>query len=133
MAIHTDFSCFTAEVVVDGKALAEYEDTDLKGGPREMIRYVEANPDSKFAIRWFFNKPIKAKRAMAVTVYVDGVFAYSSIVTTLELRSPAKKAPRMVDHLEKGKGYRWFKQELRFSTLEISKCQTYGTARGCTC
>ncbi|KAJ4378252.1 hypothetical protein N0V86_005952 [Didymella sp. IMI 355093] len=72
MAIHKDYPGLKAEIVVNDKALPEYEDPNIKCEPNEVVRYVEAEAGAEFAIRYNYDKTLLKDHDLRRVAYVDG-------------------------------------------------------------
>jgi hypothetical protein len=72
MAIHKDYPGLKVEIVVNDKALPEYEDPDIECKPNEVVRYVEAEAGAEFAIRYNYDKTLLKDHDLGEDAYVDG-------------------------------------------------------------
>jgi hypothetical protein len=78
MAVHHDYPGLTVEILVDGKPLEEYENTDEEEQPKTITRYVECRSGAEFAITTKFRAPFTPMdtqlRACLDVMKVDGKF-----------------------------------------------------------
>jgi hypothetical protein len=71
MAKLTGVPGLEAEVVVDGKPLREYNDSD-PSPPKTVSKYVEVTSGAEFEIRYRFRAPFPRNRTVSMKVTVDG-------------------------------------------------------------
>lgn len=64
----------TVEVLVDGKALQEYEDDDMENeNPKSVVKYIEATSGAAFAIQVSVSEPYKIDSdSLTFQIFLDG-------------------------------------------------------------
>jgi hypothetical protein len=67
MVISNEYPGLTAEVIVDGCPLQEY-DNDEDDKPSTITKYIEASSDKDFALRFRFSPPFSVQYGVEIGV-----------------------------------------------------------------
>ncbi len=81
MAISEDAPQIEVTITVDGQAVKEYTDSELKDEDRTVNRYIEASSGQIFAVRLSIGRRFKFRsHCVAFQIEVDGKWADSAII-----------------------------------------------------
>lgn len=73
MAILDDLPGVEVDIIVNGEALKQYEDTELQEDKRTVTRYIEAVAGQVFAVRTTLSPDFKFRGdSLSVQVFADG-------------------------------------------------------------
>jgi hypothetical protein len=91
MTISPDYPGLSAEVIVDGQPLKEYEnnDTTVEREPYTVVRYVRVNSNARFGVRVTIPTDLKCKHGVWINLKVDGedIEWYCRLRKSIEKRS----------------------------------------------
>ena len=82
MAVHPEYPGLTAQVMVNGEPLPEYEDTDAIDDPKVVTRYIEAQAGTTFEIVQVFPDNFAGSDDVLTKYYIDGQNVRSPIDTS---------------------------------------------------
>lgn len=114
----------TAEVLVDGKALQEYEDDDIKNhNPNLAVKYIEATSGANFHIRVsILSSFMITSDAISLEVFLDG----NNVENVMPYNHQIVKSDTPFCHLFQGSETKgdegWSRQAFHFSEITRSMC-----------
>jgi hypothetical protein len=106
------------QIAVNGEILREYQDRDAKVSDKTIERYVEAESNANFEIRYSFKQPFPADRTVSMMVTIDGKDLDEPIIRPYELfeaKGHASRGP--ISRVGDG----WVVQPYCFAPIDISK------------
>ncbi|KAF9693815.1 hypothetical protein EKO04_008287 [Ascochyta lentis] len=115
MAIHEDYPGLTVEIVANGAALQEYEDSTISATANTVIRYVEAVAGAEFAIKYSFGPSFPKDRDVAADVFVDGNIIRKPLFHKEKFQSQVARFVGRTKEIVDGK---WVEQVLYFGSLD---------------
>ncbi len=110
----------TAEVLVDGQALQEYEDDDMKeDDPKLAVKYIEATSGANFHIRVSILGSFKiTSDAISLQVHLDGKYVEEVIILDDdEIRMPSSSFCHLFQGAESELDGEWFRQPFYFRDI----------------
>jgi hypothetical protein len=109
----------TAEVLVDGQALQEYEDDDMKkDDPKLAVKYIEATSGANFHIRVSILGPFKiTSDAISLEVHLDGIHVEDVTLDDDEIGMPSSSLCHLFQGLESEVDGEWFRQPFYFRDI----------------
>jgi hypothetical protein len=120
MVISNDYPGLTAEVIVDGYPLQEY-DNDEDDKPSTITKYIEASSGKDFALRFRFSPPFSIQYGVEIGVSIDGERARLLTYQPKSLYKPEGHWKMGVSCQRNGE---WFRQNYRFTALNIGETST---------
>lgn len=116
MAVLSKVPGLEVQILVKGEPLHEYEERGARV-PRDSVeRYVEAQTNAYFEIRYSFTRPFPTDRAVAMLVTVDGKDVDEPLIRPFELFE--RKGHTSIGPVYKS-GSSWKVRKYRFRGIRI--------------
>jgi len=119
MAIHRDYPNLTAEIVVNGVTLREYDDHE-KPPPKTTTTYVEVASEDYFGVRYAIPAELFEEHSVMATVIVEGEVLQR--ISQNKKLYEGKGATGLVERSGAVIASKSFEQRLRFAKLETCVC-----------
>lgn len=118
MAVLEEVPGLEVHIAVGDDILQEYQDRSAKVSEKTVERYVEAQSNAQFELRYQFKKPFPADRPVSMIVTIDGKDVDEPMIRPFELFNPKGHASRgPVSQM----GERWVVQKYCFAPIDISE------------
>ncbi|KAH3970147.1 hypothetical protein HBI25_050640 [Parastagonospora nodorum] len=121
MAVLDDVPGLDVQIAVNGEVLREHQDRDAKLSEKTVERYVEAQSNANFEIRYAFKKGFPADRPVSMIVTIDGKDLDEPIIRPYELFEAKGHTSRGPISQQGGK---WVVQPYCFAPIDIRECST---------
>ncbi|KAF2086114.1 hypothetical protein K490DRAFT_45117 [Saccharata proteae CBS 121410] len=127
MAIHPDVPGVHVEIIVDGKALKEYDDPDTEETSDSTTKYVEAESGKAFSILLKIKSDYQhSKYDLTRTVSVDGIRVGSSVYFKKEFNGSFEGAWHRMRSFRNGKH---IEQQMLFSDLSVDDGEVHNISK----
>ena len=115
-----------ASVIIDGKALTEYDDEDARDEisdyTREVSKYIEAVSDAEFSIGFTVPKSYNfGGDALSFKINLDGVCIRSIVCREAKLKNLRKDWHVIIAGHQVKNGEEWYLRPFKFKDIKISK------------
>lgn len=117
-------------VVIDGKALTEYDDEITAGqSPEyasEVSKYIEAVSDAEFSIDITVPRSYEITAdALAFKLILDGVFVMSPISRKAKLKTLGTDWHKKIEGSDVKDGEEWYLRPFKFNDIKIGKTRLH--------
>ena len=125
-----------ASVIIDGKALTEYDDEDtLDESPdhtSEVSKYIEAVSDAEFGIRITVPRSYNfTGNAIAFELRLDGVWVAGQLLRKAVLENMRKDWHKIIAGSEAKNGEGWYLRPFKFDVIKIGETSFHISAFYC--
>ncbi len=115
-----------ASVIIDGKALTEYDDEDTidesSDHTSEVSKYIEAVSDAEFSISITVPKTYKfGANALAFKLSIDGVSVTTELCREAKLNNLRKDWHQTIAGSRVKNGEEWYLRPFRFDNIQIGE------------
>jgi hypothetical protein len=108
----------TAQIVVDGQPLLEYDDEDAVQDPTVVTKYIEAQAGSEFQIHYSHGAIFPFDKDIRVRCYIDGAIVHGKV---LRAAKRVQDRVRKIEGTTEKNGLICMLQRFRFNDLAIGK------------
>jgi hypothetical protein len=128
MAVLDEVPGLEVQIAVNGEVLQEYYDRIAKVSKTTVERYIEAQSNTIFEIRYAFKEPFPVDRCVSMIVTIDGKDLDEPIIRPFELfNSQGHMSRGPISQLDG----RWVVQPYCFAPIDISKFTKHISAKYC--
>ena len=119
-----------ASVIVDGKALTEYDDEDTPDESSdhtgEVSKYIEAVSDAEFSIGFTVPKSYKFEaNALSFKLNLDGVWVGTYLLRKAKLKNLRKDWHETIAGSKAKNGEEWYLRPFKFDDIKIGETSFY--------
>ena len=117
-------------VVIDGKALTEYDDEDAANEnpdhPSEVSKYIEAVPDAEYSVDITMSQSYDLTAdGLSFSLSLDGVSVRKPVCRKAKLKRLRKAWYKRVSGSKVENGEEWYLRPFKFNDIKIGKTRLY--------
>ncbi|KAH9876225.1 hypothetical protein J1614_004104 [Plenodomus biglobosus] len=121
MAIHSDHPGLEVEVIVNGKALKEYDDDEKEAKKGTVVKYIEAQEGENYSVKVHLPANLFKTYSIRAEIYIDGISVCDVVYSQKKyyLKGYTGELDTTYDSIEGMP----MGQRFRFAKLKTGKCR----------